>query len=116
MNKKRYAQEELASIIEMVGQGATYKEIGEMFGRTPHSIEQKLNSIGCGAKALSANACNADEDAPLPEATLAKQKTLNDYTIRELIKNLYDRGCRIRNNKVYVVIEKSINISDIIKG
>ena len=44
---------------------------------------------------------------------LVKQKTLNDFTPREIIKHLYDLGYRIENNKLYVVTRREVKLSDV---
>lgn len=116
---KHYTKEELNSMVEMVGQGASYKELAEMFGRTPHAIEQKLNSINLGSRKIrTKEGCDSPASTEIAPATV-KEKTLSDFTIREIINHLYnERNCRfrIRNNKVSIVVEREINLSDIING
>ena len=101
---------------EMALRGATYYEIGEKFGRTMHAVEQRL-----GSRAALLREAEAKKAEPKAEPTedghqLEKQKTLNDFTVREMIKNLYERGCRIRirNNRPLLVLEREIRLSDII--
>ena len=45
-----------------------------------------------------------------------KEKTLDDFSPRELIKNLYDRGYRIENGRLICIVHQVVNIKDIING
>lgn len=45
-----------------------------------------------------------------------KEKTLNDFSPRELIKNLYDRGYRIENGRLICIVHQVVNLKDIING
>ena len=47
---KKYSEKEWAEMVEMRNQGATYKQIGEMFGRTTHAVEQKFSQMGMNEK------------------------------------------------------------------
>ena len=111
MRGPNYTLKEVNEMIDMFNQGATYKEIAEMVGRTPISVANKLNEMGLGVKKRK-DPCESDA----PEATdgnaQARQNALNGFTIREMVKNLYDRGVRIKNNKVVVVIEREVNLAD----
>ena len=118
MKRTRYTAKETAEMIDMKNQGATCKEIAEMMGRTAKAVSEHLRyAERCEAKkAMDAEpeAEKAPKTLVIGDKTLVKQKTLNDFTIREIVKNLYDRGCRIRNNKLYVVQEREVKLSDII--
>lgn len=94
----------------MFNQGATFAEIAEMVGRSATAVGCKLNELGYFAR--------KKESAPKPETiqvdgkTLVKVKTLDDYPARDLIKNLFDRGYRIENNKLYYIHKKEVNLAD----
>lgn len=45
-----------------------------------------------------------------------KEKTLDDFPPRELIKNLYERGYRIENGKLICIVHQVVNVKDIING
>lgn len=45
-----------------------------------------------------------------------KAKGLADYSSRDLIKCLYDRGYRIRNNDLYRILEQKVLLTDIISA
>lgn len=47
---------------------------------------------------------------------VVKGKTLSDYASRDLIKCLYDRGYRIRNNDLYRILEQKVLLTDIISA
>ena len=124
MKKTRYTEKETAEMIDMKNQGATYKEIAEMTGRTEKAVGEHLRLVerreAMKDKGIEPKAEKTPEKEPetieIEGKTLVKQKTLNDFTVRELIKNLYDRGCRlrIRNNKPVIITERIINLADII--
>lgn len=117
MQAKPYTQEELDDIFEMLKQGATYKEIAEMTGRSAAAVQVKVSSFRKEKSDAAEKKCDAEQEKiVIGTKTLIKQKTLEDFTVREMIKNLYDRGCRlkIRNNKPVIVTECIINLSDII--
>ena len=106
---KRYTAKEWAEVVDMFNQGATYQEIAEMTGRTPDAIRVKLNLAGMTRRPVSQKTEN-----PPKEKKLVKIPTIEDFPPRDLIKRLYDLGYRIKNNKLYVVTEKVVNIADII--
>lgn len=117
-----YTQKDVDDLVTIYNQGATVEEIAEMTGRSIAAIRSKLNRLGLssGKKDAGTNESNVKEEAVTekPQAPV-KEKTLNDFTLREIINHLYnDRNCRfrVRNNLVAIIVEKEINLSDIIKG
>ncbi len=118
-----YTQKDVDDLVTIYNQGATVEEIAEMTGRSIAAIRSKLNRLGLssGKKDAGTNESNVKEEAATekPKAPV-KEKTLNDFSIREIIYHLYhDRSCRFRvreNNRVVIIVEKEINLSDILKG
>ena len=92
-------------MVEMLNQGANYKEIAEMFGRTTKGVAERFRQMWMGAR-------EKKEEIEIEGKTLVKMKTLDDYPARDLIKNLYDRGYRIENNKLYYIHKKEVNLAD----
>ena len=118
-----YTQKDVDDLVTIYNQGATVEEIAEMTGRSVSAIRSKLNRLGLSSaqKGADTNESNVKEEAAVVKTPApVKEKTLQDFTIREIIYHLYhDRSCRFRvreNNRVVVVVEKEINISDILKG
>ena len=115
MRGPAYTEKETSEMVEMLKRGATYKEIAEMLGRSYKSVACKCRDLGYGIeKVQTEKKPETETPVEVEGKTLVRQKTLDDFTVREIIKNLYDRGCRIKNNKVYMVIEKEVKLHDII--
>lgn len=117
-----YTQKDVDDLVTIFKQGATVEEIAEMTGRSTQAIRCKLNRLGLssGKKDADTNESNVKEEAVTekPQAP-AKEKTLHDFTLREIFNHLYnDRNCRfrVRNNRVVIIVEKEINLSDIVNG
>lgn len=119
---KHYTQEELEQMREMRKQGATYKEIADMFGRTENSIMVKFSAMGW-AKSVDSGAriapANSDPSKPkeltsVPDR-LVRKLQLSDFEPREMIKYLYNLGYRIKNNKLVFVTEKVVNMKAVLE-
>lgn len=99
--KNTYSQEDLEKIIDLhENKKLNYHQIADIMGRSYSSIvnflaRQKGNT-----------------------ATIKKlsQKSLSDYTPREMIKHLYNLGYRIENNEIVCIQKVKVNIKDIING
>lgn len=117
-NAKPYTQEELEQMREMRKQGATYKEIADMFGRTANSIMVKFSQMGWSVSNPSkANRTQAElpkELTTVPDK-LVRKLQLSDFEPREMIKYLYNLGYRIKNNKLLFVTEKVVNMKAVLE-
>lgn len=117
-NAKHYTQEELEQMREMRKQGATYKEIADMFGRTENSIMVKFSTMGWSAanpsKANRTQAGTPKELTTVPDK-LVRKLQLSDFEPREMIKYLYNLGYRIKNNKLVFVTEKVVNMKAVLE-
>ena len=49
-------------------------------------------------------------------AVIVKEKTLDDFQPREMIKHLYKLGYRIEDNGLYVITKQQVKLGDIING
>jgi len=106
MNNTRYTQEEINQMIQMKEQGASYKEIAEMFGRSYKAIEQKffeLRKFG--------NASAPADKGP----KLVKIPKLEDFSPREMIRHLYKLGYRIEDNRLVLVKKEYVNMKSIME-
>ena len=57
------------------------------------------------------------ETQPSPAPAVAiKEKTLDDFQPREMIRHLYKLGYRIENNGLYVITKQQVKLGDIING
>lgn len=122
---KGYTKEEVNDMVTIFKQGASVEEISQMSGRTAGSITEKLRR--CGYSVINGRYTGDRreqedvQDEPVLKVsvgnkTLVKQKTLDDFTPREMIKHLYNLGFRIKNNEIVMIIEKKIKLSDILNG
>lgn len=100
--------------ITLRNQGATPKEISEMFGGIPTS------TIASAIKHRSSRLTPATQESVCTEATpvqpVKKEKTLDDFTPREIIQHMYGLGYRIDKDGLYQIeIKKNrVKLSDII--
>lgn len=114
MRGPNYTEKEISEMVEMFNQGATFAEIAELVGRSTTAVQNKMNDLGYYAKkkALQGTRPMEPETVLVEGKTLVKMKTLDDYPARDLIKNLFDRGYRIENNKLYYIHKKEVNLAD----
>ena len=97
---KKYTEQELNDMRQMKEQGATYKQIGEMLGRTELAVQQKFCEMGW-----------TKPSQPAVAGEQPKQRAkLSDFTPREIIKYLYDLGYRIEDNRIVLVQKKYVNL------
>ena len=113
---KYYKPEEEQNLLEMFKQGFTKEEVAELLNRPVHGIEVKLRRMGY--MLVDGKLVEIEQNSQAEAGMTPSEKTLNDFTVRQIIKNLYDRGCRlkIRNNKPVIVTECLINLADIINN
>ena len=143
---KEFTTTEINEIRGFLKDGLTYGEVGELMGRSKKSIENlsqrqgwtkgrfkdepETNQEPPWNEILKAQETKHEEPvlemkveevveekpSPVVEVKPVKEKTLNDYSARELIKNLYDRGYRIENGKLICIVHQVVNIKDIINN
>ena len=143
---KEFTTTEINEIRGFLKDGLTYAEVGELMGRSKKSIENlahrqgwtrgrfkdepETNQEPAWNETLKAQETKHEEPvlemeveevveekpSPVVEVKPVKEKTLNDYPARELIKNLYDRGYRLENGKLICIVHQVVNINDIIKN
>ncbi len=104
---KLFTKEELEQMRQMKNQGATYKEIGEMFGRSEATVQNKFSRLGWSTQPQAAQMT--------PPPVRVREKTLDDFTPREIIKHLYNLGYRIENNQIVIVEKRVVNIKSVLE-
>lgn len=116
MSKKRMDDAELELIRGYLRDGYTQAEVGELVGRTTKSINNLVSRMGWTKKKgglfsdkKSVAALQEQVATPAP-----KEKTLKDFTAREMIKYLYNLGYRIENNTLVCYVKQAVNVKDII--
>ena len=121
MNKSNsYTQKELDDLVKMHEQGATNKEIAEMIGRTEGSVATKLWQLNKERKAKEAVKKEVQAIAspqPMTKTIVvpAKQKTLDDFSPREMIRHLWKMGYRIEDGKLVCYQRMVVNMGDVLK-
>ncbi len=113
---------ELAEIKSYLKEGYNYEDIGELVGRNKKSIQNivfryKLKS-DMAIVTPKSEAKKAEQSAPQKTIVVSepvmvsKEKTLDDFPKRQIIKYLYDAGYRWDN--MYCMVKQKVNINDII--
>jgi len=122
ITRKPYTADECLLILKLREDGCQANEIAEKTGRTVNAIYSffqhykdgnlPLRQVDKAFKEREAAVAGPKEQvAPVP----VKQKTLDDFSPREMIKHLYGKGYRIINGEIYQVVKTKINLSDIIR-
>lgn len=106
-----YTQQEVNDLITIFKQGATVDEIAEMTGRSSSGITLKLRR--CGLSVVDGKYVPGIQVDKTTTGT--PQKTLDDFSPREMIKYLHDKGYRIINGEIFWIQKTKINLADIIK-
>ena len=92
---KHYEPGEKEKIFQMKEEGVALEDIAKEAGRSVAAIQSLLYKKDRRPEGMK-------DQKPMP-------------TPREMIKALYERGYRIRNNELYVIREEKVNLYDIIK-
>ena len=109
---KPYSPEEWEEMKRMREQGASYKEIAQMFGRTSNSVYMKFRDDKAKKSAAYIKAMTSPPQSEPPKTE--RKVTLEDFTPREIIKYLNDLGYRIEDNQIVVYEKKVINIKSVL--
>ena len=134
-SKRDFTTTELSEIKEYIDAGFTYREIGEIVGRTTKSIENVAHKNGWKStrplgrpkksptaeediKALAELKAKLSASEPAPEMVVkvVKEKTLNDFQPRDMIRHLYNLGYRIEDNRLVCIVKQVVNLKDIINA
>lgn len=124
---KDYTTTELAEIKGYLKDGCTYAEIAELMGRSKKAIELLVLRQGWTRGRFKESSDNevpvwkttvveTEQELKKNESVPVKEKTLFDFTPREIIKHMYNLGYRIEDNKLVCIVKQVVNVKDIING
>ena len=102
--------------------GATYREISEMLGipQGTLSAQKSRRKIKFDIDHVKERSVEKMRGGEKPvtfikeEKPVVKEKTINDFSPREMIKRLYELGYRIKDNGLYVVTLTQVNIKSVL--
>lgn len=100
--KKVFTRGDLLAINKLKEQGLSNRQIAEKFGVSETTIKRYLTNF----KVYS--------DSKEEKNDTAKQFVLSQISSRVMIKELYNRGCRIENGGLFVIEKKKVLVNDII--
>ena len=98
----------MSEIVKLRKEGYTSGEISELTGIPRGTITARLSRMNAIA---NSHEVEAKEIKPVAQQ---KEKTLNDFQPRELIKHLYNLGYRIKDNSLYVMTLQKVNIQSVL--
>lgn len=124
---KDYTTNELAEIKGYLKDGCSIAEIAELMGRSKKSIENTILRQGWTRGRFRESSDNAvpvwkttvvetEQELKKNEPVPVKEKTLSDFTPREIIRYMYNLGYRIEDNKLVCIVKQVVNVKDIING
>ena len=123
---KDYTTTELAEIKGYLKDGYTFGEIAELMGRSKKSIENVIQRMQWTRGRYRDDVLETPEvinevskelTEPAEETKpVVKEKTLKDFTAREMIKYLYGLGYRIEDNRLVCYVKQAVNVKDIINA
>lgn len=109
--------------------GFSYEDIAELMGRTKCSISNYCKKHGLGVRKnkqvfppdvqKKIDAVIEKQETPttiVVSPAPVKEKTLKDFSPREIIKHLYDLGYRIEDGKLVCLVKQTVNLKDIINA
>ena len=96
---KRLSTDEWNEIKKMRSEGATIVELSKMYNCSRDMLQRRFRA----------------EAQPMVETTIPaprtpREKTLHDFTPRQMIRHLYNMGFRIEGNQIILIEKKVINI------
>ena len=124
---KDYTTNELAEIKGYLKDGCSIAEIAELMGRSKKSINNTILRQGWTRGRFRESSDNAvpvwkttvvetEQELKKNEPVPVKEKTLSDFTPREIIRYMYNLGYRIEDNKLVCIVKQVVNVKDIING
>ena len=135
MSKGAYVKPEEGKLfIQLRKEGKSYKEIQNLTGRSWQTIKNWMYNnveykdrlkggtvINYPEHCTSKTTVETDINIPTPKTLIedhepVMEKTLNDFTPREIIKNMYERGYRIENGELVCIVKQRVNLKDIINA
>lgn len=98
----------MTEIIKLREEGYKTGEISELTGIPRGTITARLSRMNA---ITNSHRVEAQEIKPVAPQ---KEKTLNDFQPRDMIKHLYNLGYRIKDNSLYVITLQKVNIQSVL--
>lgn len=108
MNRKPNYEQEMTEIIKLRKDGYKLSEISELTGIPRGTITARLSRMKAN---VNSHEVEAKEINPVAQQ---KEKTLNDFQPRDMIKHLYNLGYRIKGDSLYVMTLQKVNIQSVL--
>ena len=113
---KRYTEEDIQTWVDLKNQGISYANISKTFN-IPNGTIRSIISQRRKKGTLPKSSQNPKITVAGPVVpTIVKEKTLDDFSPREIIKHMYNLVYRIDENGLYVIetLKHRVKINDII--
>ena len=109
MHRRPNYKQEMSEIIKLRKEGYSIGDVSELLGIPKGTITARLSR-------MKANANSHEEETQQVKqvAVPQKEKTLNDFQPRDMIKHLYNLGYRIKDNSLYVMTLQKVNIQSVL--
>lgn len=108
MRRRSNYEQEMTEIIKLREEGYKTGEISELTGIPRGTITARLSRMNA---ITNSHEVEAKETKPVAQQ---KEKTLNDFQPRDMIKHLYNLGYRIKDNSLYVITLQKVNIQSVL--
>ena len=108
MHRRPNYKQGMSEIIKLRKEGYKISEISELTGIPKGTITARLSRMNAIA---NSHEVKAQEIKPVSPQ---KEKTLNDFQPRDMIKHLYKLGYRIKDNSLYVMTLQKVNIQSVL--
>ena len=107
MQNKKYTKKEERYILSARAAGESYESIAQTLGRTKNALYAKH----CTLKKAEEETIAIEEESP---KLFTQERTISDFDPRDMFKDLYNRGYRIDEKGVYVMVKQYVNLKSII--
>ncbi len=110
-----YTNDEWQRMMKMRYEGKSMKEIADAIGRLESAVSKRFALKSKEYKEYKIKMYTENTPAVPPPAS-TKEKTLSDFSPRDIIKHLYNLGYRIENNALVYYSKQYIKLNDIVNG
>ena len=114
---KFYKPDEWLQMMQMRYDGKSFAEIAGAVGREEKAVTKRFYHKNKEYKEFKIKMYKETTPAVPPKTvTVVKEKTLDDFSPRDIIKHLYNLGYRIENNALVYYSKQYIKLNDIVNG
>lgn len=110
-----YTNDEWQLMMKMRYEGKSMKEIADVVNRLESAVSKRFAVKSKEYKEYKIKMYKENTPAVPPPAP-SKEKTLSDFSPRDIIRHLYDLGYRIENNALVYYSKQYIKLNDIVNG